>query len=66
LRSYHIIAGLFVGMIFGFFTEVLQRYVFIGRNGNIFDFMADVLGTLLGLAVFLIFFRKNSGALKNN
>jgi VanZ family protein len=66
LRYNYLLAGLIVGMVFGIITEILQYYVFIGRDGNIFDFLADLLGCLIGMTVFLIFFRKNSGALKNN
>ena len=43
---------------YGLLTEVLQRYVFIGRSGNVYDFLADTVGALLGWSLFLIFFRK--------
>ncbi len=39
-------------------TEYLQNTVFIGRDGNLFDFYADVLGVFIGYFMFL-FYRKN-------
>lgn len=44
--------------IFALLTEVLQAYVFIGRNGSIYDFIADFAGVLVGLVVFNLYKRK--------
>ena len=39
---------------YGLITELLQYYVFIGRNGNVFDFIANAIGAFLGgMAYFL-------------
>jgi len=43
---------------YGLLTEVLQNYVFIGRNGNVYDFIADALGALLGFLAFYLLYRK--------
>jgi len=43
---------------YGLLTEVLQRYVFVGRSGNVYDFLADTIGALLGWLLFLWIFRK--------
>ncbi len=59
-RSYIISAVLFFGIFVGALTEVMQHYVFVGRNGNIYDFIADMIGCLIGMSVYLIMRRKKS------
>lgn len=54
-RFRYVTLVLFIGTVFGFITEALQRYLFIGRSGNIFDLIADVLGCLAGVFVFEFF-----------
>ena len=46
-----VLSGVF-GIIYAILTEVLQFYVIPGRNGNIFDALADIIGILIGLALF--------------
>ena len=68
LKRNYIIYALGIGIIFGAITEVMQRYVFIGRNANIYDFLANVAGCLLGLAVYYLVNRKlnkNIGIINN-
>jgi VanZ family protein len=65
-RVRYILGALIVGMIFGFITEWIQRHPFIGRNGNIFDFGADILGSVIGILAFHIFYRRKIEAVKNN
>lgn len=47
-----------IGTVFGLILEVLQYYVFIGRSGNVYDFIANVLGTLIGMSIFWLLLRK--------
>ncbi len=50
-----------IGVVYGLITEILQAYVFIGRDGNVFDFIADLLGALLGfLAFYLLYIKKTN------
>jgi len=58
LQKHALLASLLVGMVFAFFTEVMQANVIPGRNGNAYDFLADVLGCLLGILVWHITRRK--------
>lgn len=51
LKSSLIIA-FFLGIIYGSLTEIMQYYVIIGRNGNVFDVIADIIGVVLGLILF--------------
>jgi VanZ family protein len=53
-----ILLALFIGIVFAIFTEVMQKHVIPGRNGNIYDFLADVLGSILGITAWR-FTRRN-------
>lgn len=63
-RFRYIGAVLLVGTVFGVVTEALQRFVFVGRSGNIFDLAADFIGCLCGVIFFDYFlhdrYQKNS------
>ncbi len=52
--------SLIFGIIYAILTELLQFFVIPGRNGNIYDAIADIIGVLLGI---FLFYRitKNSG-----
>lgn len=45
-----------IGIVFGIITEVLQIHVFIGRSGNLYDMLANGIGSLLGILASHIFF----------
>ncbi len=47
-----------IGIAYGLLTEIMQYYVFIGRNGNSFDFVADVIGAFIGFLAFYLLYRK--------
>jgi VanZ family protein len=49
---------LVVGIFIGALSEVMQHYVFVGRNGNYVDFLADLIGCFVGMGVYLIQNRK--------
>ncbi len=61
LRSYGTILVVIVSsvMISGL-TEYLQWKVFVNRSGNYYDFIANVVGSLLGWLVFWLIYRKKS------
>ncbi len=48
LQKYPVLTSLFIGIVFAIFIETMQRLVIPGRNGNIYDFLADMLGCFLG------------------
>jgi len=54
-RYLYVVAVLFATMVYGMVTEILQYYVFIGRNGNLYDFLADILGGFVGSLAFLLY-----------
>lgn len=43
---------------YGGLTEVLQKYLFIGRYGCLYDFFADIIGCSLGVLVFIFYLKK--------
>jgi len=57
-RSYYIIIAVLLSAVYGLITELLQYYVFIGRNANIFDIYADTIGAIAGgMAYYLQHFK---------
>lgn len=58
IRLIYITVILLVVTVFALLTEVLQAYVFIGRNGNVYDFIADVIGVGVGLLAYLLLLNK--------
>lgn len=60
-RVFYILITLTFGIIYGVSTELLQFFVFIGRNANPFDALANIIGVILGIILFFkgdIFFNK--------
>ena len=45
-----------ISIFYGGLTEMLQEYLVPDRTGDWFDFLADSIGTLLGVFVFLLFY----------
>ena len=46
-----------ISIYYGGLTEILQEYLVPGRTGDWIDFLADGIGTLLGVFVFQLFYR---------
>jgi len=69
LREKAVLASLLLGMVFATFTEMMQKYAIPGRNGNVYDLLADVLGLILGYAIWRMIRRignKKLSTSKNN
>ena len=47
-----------IGIAYGGLTEIIQEHLVPTRTGDWFDFLADSIGTLLGISVFGLIFRK--------
>jgi len=54
-RGQYLLIPCVIGTIFGGIMELMQHYIFIGRNGNVYDFVANVIGCIIGTAVFWLF-----------
>ena len=57
-RTRALIVATVVSILYGGLTELMQEYLVKTRTGDWFDFLADTIGTLLGISVFALFFRK--------
>lgn len=53
-----------ISIVFGGITEVLQNIVFTRRDGNVYDFLADIVGCAIGLMVYLLYQRKKNGKIR--
>ncbi len=49
-----------VTSLYGLLTEVLQSTVFVRRDGNVFDFLADGLGAFLGVLAYYLLKMRNT------
>ena len=58
-RFYIVAFAVLLSTLYGLVTELLQYYVFVGRNGNIYDFYANALGALLGGVAYFLQHSKN-------
>ena len=47
-----------IGIAYGGLTEIIQENFVPGRIGDRFDFLADAIGTIVGILFFAIFFRR--------
>jgi VanZ family protein len=50
--------SIFSGILFGGLTEIAQKYVFINRSGNVWDFIADTAGVFMGVVFYNLFYKK--------
>ena len=58
-KRYRIVLAIVcVSLAYGLLTEVLQDTVFIRRDGNVFDFLADGLGAIAGWLAFKLIYQK--------
>ena len=63
LNEHAIETAIVIGIIFGLLTEILQMFVFSGRSGNVYDWLADIAGCFIGWGAHHIFFRKKKATL---
>lgn len=57
-RFYPELVTFIIGTVFGILIEILQAYIFSGRDGNLFDAIANATGSLLGIVIFNLAMRK--------
>jgi len=53
----------FIGIIYATITELLQFFVFVGRNGNIYDAIADTFGVITGIYIYQKWNRKKDNSI---
>jgi VanZ family protein len=59
------VIALILGEIYAGLTEILQDVLFVGRDGNVFDFMANTVGVLLGIGLFHLLYKNRINATKS-
>ena len=64
-RSFYVINAILISAVYGIITELLQVYVFTGRNGNIYDAAADLLGAIIGGMAYYLQHIKNNDETKS-
>ena len=57
-RKRAVLLAAVISILYGGITELMQEFLVPSRTGDWFDFLADSVGTLLGISIFCIFFRK--------
>ena len=57
-RKKAIILACLISVIYGGLTELMQENLVPSRTGSWYDFLADAIGTILGISFFCLFFRK--------
>lgn len=50
-----IVTAFLLPILYGGFIEILQHYFFAPRSGDWFDFLADLLGSLVALPIALVY-----------
>ena len=53
-----------IGIAYGLLTEIMQETLVPGRTGNVFDWVADIIGCILG-AIIAYFLLRDRNNLKN-
>ena len=46
--------AILTGIITGLFTELVQYYLIAARSGSVLDFIADIVGILVGLSLYIM------------
>lgn len=49
-----------ISIVFGGLTEIMQEAWIPGRIGNVYDWIADIIGSVIGVIVFYFLFRKRN------
>ena len=55
-----LIFTLLVSIVFGALTEVMQETICINRTGSVYDFIADVIGSVFGISFFTFLQKKKN------
>ena len=53
-----------ISIAFGALTEIMQETLIPGRVGSVFDWIADLLGSIIGV-IFFYFFHRDGNKLEN-
>jgi len=62
LQKRAILVTFLISLSLGAATELIQQYIVPMRDGNIYDFIADSAGCMLGWGALKFFFRSKTGS----
>ena len=62
LRYSPVIFALLISVLLGAFTELMQAYLLANRAGEIYDFIANCIGSAAGVVIFVLLYGKNDYA----
>ena len=57
-RNKALLLAAVISIAYGGLTEIMQEHLVPGRTGDCFDFLADAIGTIVGIIFFAIIFRR--------
>lgn len=57
-HKHFLISSLFIAVIYGGATELMQQYLFLNRTADLMDFLANTIGSLLALPVYFSLLKK--------
>ena len=55
-----LIIAFLISVLYGALTEIMQETICYQRTGSVYDFIADVIGSLLGIAFFVFLQKKKN------
>jgi len=58
LQNNSVIFALLCGIVLGLTTELIQLSEVFHRNSNIYDFIADIIGTIIGIPMYYLIYKK--------
>jgi len=58
LRKASVLIVLVITAVYGGFIEIAQEHWFINRSGDVKDFLADIAGSILGIAFYYLIIKK--------
>ncbi|MBQ5778925.1 MAG: VanZ family protein [Paludibacteraceae bacterium] len=54
VTSKTIFISLFFSIIYGGIIELIQQYFLLLRTGDLYDFLSDIIGAIIGVIIFLL------------
>jgi VanZ family protein len=49
-----------ISIIFGAVTELMQEFLIPTRTGSVYDWIADTIGSVFGVAIYYFFYRSRN------
>jgi VanZ family protein len=65
LRYIAVRTAFIIAVVYGALTELLQEFIFTDRNADLYDFIANVIGAVLGVIAFRLIYGKKKYYVEN-